>query len=257
MQETSAERADRGRHCSVLSFVVPAHNEEQALGATLASLETAARAIHQLSEIVVVDDASTDRTAEIARARGASLRSVNLRHIAAARNAGAAVALGDVLVFVDADTTVTGAVVAAAVAAIECGAVGGGARVKLASDSPRWARAVWAVASWYYRRLGLAAGCFLFARRDAFEAAGGFDETYFATEEIHLSRALLALGSFVVLREAVTTSGRKFQLLSAWAFAREALRLARAGWVPYKSRHRWWYGPQRERSDAGGRTRQE
>jgi GT2 family glycosyltransferase len=58
--------------------------------------------------------------------------------------------------------------------------------------------------------LNLAAGCFVYCRRDAFEAAGGWDERHFAGEEIMLSFALRKQGRFVMLREAVVTSSRKF-----------------------------------------------
>ena len=63
------------------------------------------------------------------------------------------------------------------------------------------------------RILGWAAGCFIFVEREAFEAAGGFDERYYASEEIHLSRALKARGEFKLLRQKVITSARKLRLV--------------------------------------------
>ena len=76
----------------VLSLIVPAHNEEQVIERTIASIHSAAGEVHVPYELIVVDDASTDRTAEIARAHGARVIPVNYRQIARARNAGAAVA---------------------------------------------------------------------------------------------------------------------------------------------------------------------
>jgi glycosyltransferase involved in cell wall biosynthesis len=52
----------------VITFIVPAHNEEQLLGRTLAALHDASAEIGTPYELIVVDDASTDRTAEVARA---------------------------------------------------------------------------------------------------------------------------------------------------------------------------------------------
>jgi glycosyltransferase involved in cell wall biosynthesis len=234
----------------MLSFIIPAHNEQQALPDTLEALARCTSELQISSETIVVDDASNDRTAEVAARHGATVVRVGFRHIAAARNAGAAVARGDILVFVDADTIVLPRTLAAALAALAAGAVAGGARVALQPGAPLWGRAVWAVASWYYFRRRLAAGCFVFSRREAFHAAGRFDEAYFATEEIHLSRALQAQGRFVVVSDAVITSGRKFHLITPWRFAREALKLARAGWTPYRTRHYWWYGPQRGGTSA-------
>ena len=90
----------------MITFIVPAHDEEQLLGRTLAALHAAAAEIGAQYELLVVDDASTDRTAEIARAAGARVITVQHRQIARARNAGARAAAGDLLIFVDADTLV-------------------------------------------------------------------------------------------------------------------------------------------------------
>src|SRR5882724_9205202 len=90
----------------MISFIVPAHNEQACLGRTLDAIHKAARAVGQPYEIIVVDDASTDATAEIAAQNNARVVSVNHRQIAATRNAGARIAHGDQLLFVDADTTI-------------------------------------------------------------------------------------------------------------------------------------------------------
>src|SRR5437764_3903570 len=105
----------------MLSFIVPAHNEELELGACLEAIRDAASAARCEYEIVVVDDSSTDLTATIARAAGARLVSIQRRQIAAARNAGAREAHGEVLFFVDADTHIAAAHVTGALAALRAG----------------------------------------------------------------------------------------------------------------------------------------
>ena len=203
-----------------LSIVIPAHNEEAFLGPTLEAIAVAVAALDVAAEVIVVDDASTDRTAEIARRHGARVVTAAVRHIAAARNAGAREATGDMLVFVDADTTITPRILRAAVETMRGGAVGGGASAHFETSAPRWAHGAIAFAAWILRRAGWAAGCFFFARREAFERAGGFDERYYASEEIHTSRALKRLGRFVILRDSVLTSARKSEhysmLRSLW-----------------------------------------
>ena len=115
----------------MISFVVPAYNEEELLGATLDAIHTAAVATGQDYEIVVADDASSDRTAEVARAHEARVVSASHRQIAATRNAGAREARGDLLIFVDADTIVNPDVVRAAFESVRAGAIGGGAGVQV------------------------------------------------------------------------------------------------------------------------------
>src|SRR5689334_13119115 len=110
----------------LISFVIPAWNEESLLGPTLERLSVARGHLADTSEVIVVDDCSTDRTVEIARQHGAKVVSVDHRQISATRNAGAREARGDLLIFIDADTLVTPQVVCAAVAAVRSGAVGGG-----------------------------------------------------------------------------------------------------------------------------------
>src|SRR5664280_1189894 len=90
-----------------ISIIVPAFNEEQFLGKTLAQIKAAASALANTgweTELIVCDNNSTDRTAEIARAAGANVVFEPVNQISRARNSGAAIATGDWLVFVDADT---------------------------------------------------------------------------------------------------------------------------------------------------------
>ena len=90
-----------------ISIVIPAFNEERLLGESLAQIKSAAGAFTKIGwevELIVCDNNSTDRTAEIARAAGAMVVFEPINQIARARNSGAAAATGDWLVFVDADS---------------------------------------------------------------------------------------------------------------------------------------------------------
>ncbi|MGH7678941.1 MAG: glycosyltransferase [Gemmatimonadaceae bacterium] len=195
----------------MISFVIPAHNEETLLGETLRILRASAEQLGEPFEIIVVDDASTDRTADVARDAGALVERVEKRHIAATRNAGAKLARGDTLVFVDADTHVPPRTLELMRDALRAGAVGGGARYRFTA-APLWTRIAGNMIGAVLRLRSWAAGCFVFARRDAFEAVGGFDERYFAAEELVLSQALKRRGRMVIVEEPVLTSGRKAHL---------------------------------------------
>jgi glycosyltransferase involved in cell wall biosynthesis len=230
-----------------VTFIVPAYNEERLLGPTLRAIRQVGNALAEPVEVIVVDDASVDRTAEIARSHGARVVSVCFRHIAATRNAGAKEAQGEWLVFVDADTIVTEALLRQAMAALRSGAVGGGCAVRFDGQIPRYGRVMAAIARPVFRMIGLASGCFVFCTRAAFQAAGGFDETLFAAEELALSRALRRQGRFVILRESVTTSGRKLRTHSAREVVSILLRLAVKGSSAARRRDALdiWYGPRR------------
>jgi glycosyltransferase involved in cell wall biosynthesis len=229
-----------------LSFIVPAHDEAPLIGACLRAIEAAAGG--HPHEIVVVDDASTDATADIARALGAQVLPVAHRQIAATRNAGAGAARGEVLLFVDADTRVTRDVVDAAMAALARGALGGGCAVRF--DEARWhERAFTALVMRAFRLTGIAPGCFLFCTRAAFEAAGGFDERLYAAEDVALSRALARVGRFAILREQVTTSDRKLRTFGLPAHLGLALRLLLRGRRVLESREHLglWYDARRHK----------
>lgn len=236
----------------MISFIVPAFNEEQLLGRTLRAINDVGRAVEEPFEVIVADDASTDRTVKVAEAHGAQVIGVSHRQISATRNSGARAAGGEMLFFVDADTIVNTEAVRAGVEAMRAGAVGGGCAIRFDGRVPFFGRVLVAVTMPVYRRLGLAAGCFLFCTREAFDAAGGFDEELFAAEEVVLSRALRREGRFVMIRESVVTSGRKLRVHSAFEILR---MLAGVAWRRRKAIQQRegldiWYGPRREDPQA-------
>src|SRR5438094_10145921 len=198
----------------MISFIVPAHNEEFELSSTLAAIQAAASGAAEPYEVIVVDDASTDATPDIAAQAGAKVVPINRRQIAAARNAGARAAQGEYLFFVDADTRINRAHVIDAIAAMDAGYAGGSARVAMDGFVPMWGRFLLRGFSGLYFGLNLGAGAFLFTTRRNFEAIGGFDEQYFVGEEVYFSLELRKLGRFKVLREPIVTSGRKLRMYS-------------------------------------------
>lgn len=240
-----------------LSIIVPAHNEELELPKTLAAIKASIAAMAdpvEFFELIVVDDSSTDRTALVAEAGGARVVRSNARQIAGTRNVGAKAASREWLLFVDADTRISASVLSGILAALRSGAVGGGAEVRWEPPTPLWGHIYLFLFMLIWRRLGHAAGCCLFCRRRDFEAVGGFDQRFYAAEEIGLSKALRARGTFTLIRHPVLTSGRKVRLTSALGMLATSMKLLIRGPRGWQQREglELWYDP-RMRETHGDR----
>jgi glycosyltransferase involved in cell wall biosynthesis len=214
---------------------VPAFNEERLLGRSLAEIKSAAGAFARHGwevELIVCDNNSTDRTAEIARDAGALVVFEPVNQIARARNRGAAAATGDWLIFVDADSRPSTELfdeVAGQIVSGDC--LAGGATVRL--DDCHWlAQGVNAFWNLLSRSFHLLAGSFIFCEAATFRKLGGFSEELFAGEELELSQRLKKQagengGRIVVLhRHPIATSARKIYLYSFWEHFRLITRAA-------------------------------
>jgi len=207
-----------------VSVVVPAFNEEQGIAASLRSIRRAATAFADFgwtSELIVCDNNSTDRTAEIAREEGAEVVFEPIRQIARARNAGAARATGDWLVFVDADSHPSRELFSDVANAVRGGrSLAGGSTICFDAPDTGLALVAW---GWNMtsRLTRWAAGSFIFCEASAFLAAGGFSQELYAAEEIELFRRLkrLARGTgrtiAILHRHPLRTSARKARLYGA------------------------------------------
>jgi glycosyltransferase involved in cell wall biosynthesis len=232
----------------MISFIVPAHSEESLLPRTLAAIHESARASGLLYELIVVSDASTDRTEEIARQNGATVVSVHHRQIAATRNSGAHAATGERLFFVDADTIINAKAVQSALRCMDKGAVGGGAPARFEADAPLYARLLLLWLGLAMRVGGISGGAFMFCTREAFHAVGGFDERLFGAEDGAISWELRRAGRFVVLWKYVFTSGRRMR---GFRGAQMLTILLRMAFLPSTLKRRSrvehiWYDSKRE-----------
>lgn len=224
-----------------ISLVIPAWNEERFLPRLLDSVEEARRCYRGGSgriEVVVADNDSTDRTAEIARSRGCRVAPVQKRCIAASRNGGAAVARGELLAFCDADFRIhpeTFNFIDDAMS--RRGVVGGATGLTM----ERWSPGI--VLCWYLVLpplwlMSLDGGVW-FCRKSDFDAIGGYNETVRVGEDVRLLVALKRLGRGRRPRERLltrfsarrlglppalaTNSARKFDEHGDWHMVRDAL----------------------------------
>jgi glycosyltransferase involved in cell wall biosynthesis len=214
------------------SIIIPAYNEAAELPATLRSISTAMQMSHLRGECIVVDNNSNDDTATVAQTHGADLvvhEAVN--QIARARNTGAAKSNGRYLIFIDADTRIQTQLLTEALHRLEnTPCVGGGSVIRFEGEVRAIGRLginIWEHVSKISR---VAAGSFLFCRRDAFDAVGGYDESLYASEEVRFSRQIKKFGKasqlqFIILDNApALTSARKLK----WYSGAQIL-----GWVAF------------------------
>ena len=229
-----------------ISLIVPAFNEEKLLGTTLACIREATKGMEV--ELIVCDNNSTDRTAEIATQAGARVVFEPVNQISRARNTGAAAASGDWLVFVDADSFPDRALFAELAEAIAGGrCIGGGATVRF-DDADRAAQGAVAIWNAISRGMRWAAGSFVFCEAGAFRALGGFSTELYASEEIDFSRRLKRRGRMTILhRHPLRTSGRKVRLYSKAEYLKLLAKVVLSGGRSLRSRDECfaWYDGRR------------
>ncbi|MDX6497290.1 MAG: hypothetical protein QOG23_550 [Blastocatellia bacterium] len=235
------------------SIIIPAYNEEQYLPRLLDSIDVA-RANYSggpaAVEVIVANNDSSDRTAEIAAARGARVVKVAKRRIAAARNGGGHAAGGEIVCFIDGDSAVHPETFDAIEAAIASGRCIGGATgltLERKSFGLLVTYCLGAPMVWFS---GMDSGV-VFCRREDFEAVGGYDEGYMYAEDLLFLMALRKLGKTRGQRltrlPKVRALGctRKFDQFGDWHYfgmLGKAIKSWITGnWHDQKLADRYWY----------------
>jgi glycosyltransferase involved in cell wall biosynthesis len=210
----------------LISVVVPAFNEEDYLGATLASLNQAKTFLggeeSLTAEIIVVDNDSNDSTANIARTVGATVARETQHNVAKVRNTGAKLSHGDVLVFVDADTIVPEKLLTRIVEAMSDDTCFGGAvdtDYRPLKPTVQAYLQCWRIIG---KLAGMAQGATQFCRKDVFFSLKGYDEALFMGEDVDLYWRLKRFakrqnGSVIFIDDIrVAPSTRRFDQWRLW-----------------------------------------
>ncbi|TAN52273.1 MAG: glycosyltransferase [Methylococcaceae bacterium] len=211
-----------------LSIILPTLNEAAAIGDTLQSLQAMrGRGV----QVIVADGGSSDGTLLLAIPWADRVLSVSSGR-ARQMNAAAAMALGEVLLFLHADTRLPEQADGLVLDGLGAGdRLWGRFDVRIAGRS--WLLRV--VAFCMNRRsrwTGIATGDqALFVRRETFQALGGFPDQPLM-EDIELSQRLCRLGPPLCLRARVVTSGRRWETRGVW----------RTIWLMWRLRWLYWRG---------------
>jgi glycosyltransferase involved in cell wall biosynthesis len=246
MENTSATR---------FSVIIPAYNEAQLLPRLLDSIDVA-RLTYQggseAIEVIVADNSSTDKTAEIAISRSCRVVRVSKRSIAAARNGGAHDASGDIFCFIDADSQIHPCTFEAIDEALASGRIIAGATgLHLERKSPGILLAYCLLVPLIWLT-GIDAGV-VFCRREDFQAIGGYDESRLYAEDVIFLLMLRRRGRqrrqrLTRLRSVKALgSTRKFDEFGDWHYftlMRSVIGFLR-GQEDRELADRYWYKPHR------------
>jgi len=206
-----------------LSVIIPAYNEEKYLPETLERIVAALSVAECDSEIIVVDNESADKTREIAEGFGAKVIRESVHNIGKVRNTGGKAAVGDVLVFVDADTLVPDVLfrkIAGAMEDEKC--FGGAVSVEYGELKRRWMKFYLLGWKFWEKVFNSKQGATQFCRADAFHEIGGYDENIYVGEDVEFYWRLTKYARqnkgrlFFIESPKVKTSARKFNLMSLW-----------------------------------------
>lgn len=206
-----------------ISLIIPAYNEEKRIYRTLLSVTKAVRSFeletNEEMEIIVVDNNSIDRTVEIAEIFGVKIVQEKRHIISAVRNTGAKAAQGDILCFLDADSEVSENIFCLVYHAMQTGEyIGGGAKMKLDQNGLFYKGLSFGSLVMSYIT-GVSA-VLIYTQRETFEKLGGFDEKYYAGEDLKFIFNLRKEGKRLgkqfknIYNGYVVTSARKFNAMN-------------------------------------------
>jgi glycosyltransferase involved in cell wall biosynthesis len=203
------------------SVIIPAYNEEKYLPETLEHIGQALSAIFCPSEIIVVDNNSTDSTRRVAESFGAKVFPESERNIARVRNTGAKNSTGNILIFVDADTLVPDTLFQRIAGVLEDdNCFGGAVAVKYSNLQRKWMEIYLLGWKFWGMVFNVKQGAAQFCRKPVFEKLRGYDESIFVGEDVEFYWRLTKFAEqhdghlYFVEEPKVTTSARRFDKMS-------------------------------------------
>ncbi|OED40528.1 hypothetical protein ACH42_16085 [Endozoicomonas sp. (ex Bugula neritina AB1)] len=190
----------------MLSFIIPAYNEEQFIKRSIQSIQSNVEGIYDY-EIIVVDNASTDNTANIARELGVAVISTPHKFtISAVRNTGVEISQGDILIFIDGDVYLHDSWidhVPPVLEQIKSSSVVAGSVYAVDPDAS-WVAKAW-FQPWYQKQeqVTFINGGHMLLSRELFQQIGGFDVSFETGEDYEFCERARSVGAVVANLESL------------------------------------------------------
>ncbi len=206
-----------------ISLIIPLYNEEKLIAETLHSIMRAKTSFEKSSdnllEVIIVNNNSTDKSVEICRKFDVKIVTEEIHNIAKVRNTGAKNATGDVLCFLDADSKVSSNIFTLITERmITEEYIGGGTKFKLDKNILLF-KLIYLCSNAFTRVFDLS-GVLIYIKSEDFEKLGGFNENYYAAEDIDFILKMKNLGKLYnkkfsnISQGYVETSSRKFETVT-------------------------------------------
>lgn len=191
----------------MISIIIPTYNEEENIAQTITEIKKRDNE-KLISEIIIADGQSTDKTIEVASKASATVIVCEKKGRSAQMNYGASVAKEEILYFLHADSIPPENFTACILNAFRANCVA--ACFRLAFDYDHW----FLSANCWFTRFDVNAVRFgdqsLFVTKNIFKKCGGFDENLLMMEDQEIIHRIKKYGKFIVMNDAVTTSARKY-----------------------------------------------
>ncbi len=206
-----------------ISIIIPLYNEEKLIASTLQSIMRAKNNFEKDPEnnleVVIVDNNSTDKSVDICKKFNVKIVTEEIHNIAKVRNTGANHATGDVICFLDADSKVSTNIFTLIKERMSSEKyIGGGTKFKLDKNN-LFFKLIY-VASTVFTRVSGLSGVLIYVKKEDFTEIGGFNENYYAAEDIDFVLKMKNLGKVYnkkfsnINQGYVVTSSRKFETIT-------------------------------------------
>jgi len=196
----------------MISIIIPAYNEEQQLPVLLKHLEAVSSGY--VSEIIVVDGGSSDKTAEVSKNHPKVFYVPSEKGRSVQMNTGAKLAQGEILYFLHADSLPPQNFDSLIVNKLHNGKKAGCFQMKF--DKNHW----WLNLMGQFTKVNhitcRGGDQSLFVEKSLFNEIGGFNESYKVYEDNEIIRRLYKKKQFTVIKSWITTSARLYEKMGVW-----------------------------------------